>query len=229
MNSFLKKIVFGFCIIGFLPLIGQTDSCLCQRGIGSKNGDAPKLVHSFNNGISLAVCGWVNPGVTHEDLFISEFSVFDCRTGDWYARYYALDYCKVVSEGDSLIIFEMKTMPSNNNWEWETMAFRKRIFYEKDNVVWHGLVPCFIQDSLSKRFVSKSLKDLEKFRGTSDYEEESQLIGRLEYLTLNGSEIAKKRLFNLEEYYNVKTNAASSEHWHDAMKTVTWMVQMDAL
>lgn len=225
-NSRMK---FGAIFKGrkpLLDLIYEIDgygSCQCFEGVGSKAGEEPNFSYEFSNGEAVILCGYSN-GDSDTAIYRSEFNVFECSSGKSLGYYRALEYCRVEAADDTLKLVEISWMPSLPDWEWVGQPIRQRkIHILGDSIHWPEKAPCFMKRPVPVEEVSAFLDELDQNRGDNGYRIVSYFIGKLEYFALNGNEWARKALFDFENYYGVKTNAATLEHWTEAKKTVLWI------
>ncbi len=218
LHSFILLVLSG------LMLNAQTDTCHCWDRYG--NISDKDLIHTEKlRFLNISFCGWRVKAARDSTLRMSDFTVFQCNNKNILCRYYALDECVIESANDTVNIYEIKWMPTAPDWEWTEIKIRKRVIFEENGVIFSGIAPCPMNFNLSDNFITSTLKALDIYIGNTEYESVSKLIGTLEFLALTGNEAAHKRLFNLETYYHIKTNAATAEHWADAKKIVSWVLE----
>ncbi len=195
-------------------------SCNCFDGIGSKKGDTAILKLNFTNGQSISVCGFVDKEM--EGIIISEFNVFECKTGKSLTEYDALQICKLQEKKDSLIIQELKYLPTGKNWTWDLIQIGEEIITIKEHkIITTGNKPKLEKFTIDENDARTFLNSLTKGKGrNNEWELE---IGKLEVLTLLGNEKAKSILENYEEYTGQETDGAIAETWKDAKATTQWI------
>jgi hypothetical protein len=208
-----------------IPVVITNDkykSCNCFEGIGSKKGDTATFVINFTNGQSISVCGFVDK--EKEGTIISEFNVFECRTGKSLTEYDAIQICRLDEKKDSLIIQELKYLPTGKNWTWNLIQIGEEIITIKDHkIITSGNKPKLEKFAIDDNDAKIFLKSLTKGKGhNNNWEIE---IGKLEVLTLLGNERAKYILENFEEYTGQETDGAVRETWKDAKATIEWIKQ----
>jgi len=200
----------------------KDNSCKCFDGIGSKKGDTATLVLNFTNGPSISVCGFVDKEM--EGLIISEFNVFECKTGKSLTEYDAMQICRLIEKKDSLIIQEMKYLPIGKNWEWNLIQIGEEVITTKDHKTFTtGNKPKLEEITIDNNIAKIFLNSIKKRRGHSN--EWELEIGKLEVLTLLGNERAKYILENYEEFIGKETDGAERETWKDARATTEWIKQ----
>ena len=200
----------------------KDNSCNCFDGIGSRKGDIATLVINFTNGQSVSICGFVDKEM--EGTIISEFNVFECKSGKSLTEYDATQICRLVEKSDTLVIQELKYLPTGKNWAWNLIQIGEQIITTKDK----DYLVTKQEPKLENYFIEKSdaetfLKSLKKGKGHSN--EWELEIGKLEVLTLLGNERAKYILENYEEYTGQETDGAVRETWKDARATTEWIKQ----
>ncbi len=196
------------------------NTCNCFEGIGSKKGDTATLIINFTNGQNISVCGFVDKEM--EGTIISEFNVFECKTGKALTEYDAMQICRLQEKKDSLIIQELKYLPTGKNWTWNLIQIGEEIITIKDNKIFTtGSKAKLEKFTIDKNDAKIFLNSLVKGKGHSkEWELE---IGKLEVLTLLGNEKAKSILENYEEFTGQETDGAVAETWKDAKATTQWI------
>lgn len=198
----------------------KDNSCNCFDGIGSKKGDTATLVLNFTYGQSISVCGFVDKEM--EGLIISEFNAFDCKTGKSLTEYDAMQICRLVEKKDSLIIQELKYLPTGKNWTWNLIQIGEQIITIKDKKIFTTENnPKLEKFTIDNNKAIAFLDSLKKGKGHSN--EWELEIGKLEVLALLGNERAKYILENYEEFTGQETDGALAETWKDAKAIVQWI------
>ena len=193
--------------------------CGCYNGIGSSEKDNPIMTFEFSNKKSVSICGYSNK----ENKIISEFNIFDCKTGNSYVEFGALESCQIKAYNDSLEIQLLKFLPVGNNWEWQNVQVGKQIITTKVNELEVSKIigtykPNKIDINLQERFLNSLHKG---HVSTEDWE---NTIGKLEVLSLNGNERAWQILIEFEDYTGQETDGALADDWKDAIATVRWLI-----
>ncbi len=196
------------------------NSCNCFDGISSENGDTATLILNFTNGQSISVCGFIDKEM--EGIIISEFNVFECKTGKSLTEYDAMQICRLQEKKDSLIIQELKYLPTGKNWAWNLIQIGEEIITIKDHkIITTGNKPKLEKFTIDENEAKSFLNSLTKGKGhNNEWELE---IGKLEVLTLIGNEKAKSILENYEEFTGQETDGAVAETWKDAIATTQWI------
>jgi hypothetical protein len=192
--------------------------CKCFEGIGSSKSDSPIYTFKFQNGKTISVCGFLDKEM--EGFTISEFNVFDCKTGESYVEYGALEICRLVEMKNSIVISELKYLPSGNDWSWELLKIAEREIKTKaDSIVVTSRIPKFEKINVDAKVRDAFLNSLTS-KINNDWELE---IGKLELLALNNDSDAWEYL---KKYKNLKdgiVDGAHSEILNDAIENVKWI------
>ena len=197
----------------------KTD-CKCFNGIGSSKGDTAILTMKFSNGQNISICGFLDKKM--EGIILSEFNVFDCNSGKSLTEYDATQICRIMEKSDTLIIQELKYLPTGKNWTWNLIQIGEQIITTEDKeILTAELLPKLEKFTIDDNDIQVFLNSLKKGSGhNSEWELE---IGKLETLTLLGNEKAKSILENYEEFTGQKTDGALAETWKDAKATTQWI------
>lgn len=220
----MRKLLTLLLTLISISATAQSTECGCFNGIGSSASDTPSLTIKFSNGTILSVCGYEQEKRSENEILISEFNVFNCKTGESLVEYGAVQTCIVKKDERGLTITELKYLPAGENWKWEQVKIGLQQIFVKENklVVLNqktAFGPLKIDPTRTTHFLEK-LTD-RKRTGTLDHPEE--IIGRLEILALNGSKEAVDILYNFENYFNYQTGGAIAEQWKGAVATVKWV------
>ncbi len=221
MKQTLLSIIF---IASSLLLFGQESNCKCFNGIGSSEGDNPSFTIEFKNGIILSVCGYELEKVAQNEIRITEFNVFNCKTGESLVEFGAVQTCNVKSDKNELIITELEYLPAGKNWKWKLIPIRKQIIKETGNdVVVLPFQKAFVRNDIDQAETEQFLKELENLKGKGFNNDFENIIGKLEVLALNNNSIAENILINFEKYFNFELDGAYAEQWIDAKATLRWI------
>lgn len=194
--------------------------CNCFDGIGSSKGDTAIVEMTFSNGESISVCGFVDKQM--EGITISEFNVFECKTGKSLTEYDAMQICKIVEKKDTLIIQELKYLPTGKNWSWNLIQLGEQIITLNNGKLFiSDISPKLEKFHIDERDAELFLNSLT--RGTGYSSEWELQIGQLEVLALLGNKKATDILKNYEKFTGQETDGAVSETWKAATATVEWI------
>lgn len=91
--------------------------CVCSTGIGSSQGDLPVFTLTVDRKPHLAVCGFPESAVEPNNATLSEFDVFDCRSGLSVARYGANESREVSMQAGVIDIAQLISLPAGPHWE----------------------------------------------------------------------------------------------------------------
>jgi hypothetical protein len=202
----------------------SSNDCGCFGGIGSSESDAPSLKTTFSNGTSLSICGYFDEKDQQEEgLTMSEFNVFDCKTGASLVEYGAVQTCIIKEEKDAIIIKELKRLPVGKDWNWEFIQIaQQEITASEDGATVSESVPALGAFTIDEATQEAFLNSLQKGAGIRLSESEKEL-GRLEVLSLLGNEKAWEILKNYAEFIGGTPDGYIAEQWHDAIATVEWI------
>ncbi|WP_020532546.1 hypothetical protein [Flexithrix dorotheae] len=196
--------------------------CKCFNGIGSSEDDKPIIISKFSNGTSLSLCGYFDKEKQDKGLIMSEFNIFNCKTGSSLVEYGAVQTCRIEQKKDSLIIRELKYLPVGKNWNWELIQIaRQEITQKEGEIIVSNQIPETGNFDINKTTQIEFLNSLKR-GGGFDSEWESDL-GKLEVLSLLGNDEAWEILKNYEDFTGAKTDGALAEQWKDAIATIEWI------
>lgn len=208
-------------------LYSQTENCGCFNGIGATKDHKPSLNIEFTNGIRITVCGYEQKKLRDNEVLISEFNVFDCRTGESLAEYGAVQNCLVKIENEILKIIELKNLPAGKNWKWKQVSIGlQQIVVKENKLTVLGQQPQYEKTEIEKEKVELLLAELADLKGKGSLENPEEILGRLEILALNGNQKATDILTDFENYFDFRTDGHIAEQWKDAIATVEWIVVM---
>ena len=219
-HTFLIIIIISSSLL----LFGQENKCKCFNGIGSSENDKPSLTIEFRNGVNLSVCGYELEKKSETEIIISEFNVFNSKTGKSLVEYGAVQTCIVKSDANKLIITELKHLPTGENWKWKLIPIRKQIIKETGKEV-VALSPqkAFVKIKIDQTKIDQFLSELEDLKGKGFNKDFDNIIGKLEVLALNNNSNAEKILLNFEKYFDFELDGAYAEQWRDARATLRWI------
>ena len=195
-------------------------SCKCFDGIGSSKDDTPILELNFSSGQRISICGFLDKEM--EGIIISEFNVFECNSGKPLAEYDATQICRIIEKPDTLLIQELKYLPTGKNWDWNLIQIAEQIITTKDKKIFVSEKKLKLEKfNIDENEATLFLNSLKKGKG---YSNEWELeIGKLEALTILGNEKAKYILENYENFIGKETDGAMAETWKDAKSTASWV------
>lgn len=194
--------------------------CNCFDSNGLKNESKPVLEKIFLNGKRISICGSLHK--KESELRVSEFNVFDCSTGKSLTEYDGTQDCRIIEKADTLIIQELKYLPTGKNWAMNSIQVGEQIITTKrKKLIIYPLFPKFESFSIDDLDAKTFLKSLKKGQGFSN-EWEIEL-GKLEALTLLGNKEAESILENYEEFMGEKTDGALAEDWKEALAITRWL------
>jgi len=220
----MTKLLTIILTIISITVTAQSNDCGCFNGIGSSESDKPSLTIEFTNGMTLSVCGYEQEKLNENEFLISEFNVFNCKTGEQLVEYGAVQNCIVKKDELGLTITELKYLPAGENWKWEQVKIGlQQIFVKENKLVVLDQKPAFGQVKIDKTRTDSFLEQLRKMKGTGKLDNPEEILGRLEILALNDIKEAVDILYDFENYFNYQTDGAIAEQWKDAVATVKWI------
>lgn len=223
MQKMTKLLTIILTIIS-ITVTAQSTDCGCFNGIGSSESDKPSLTIKFNNGTTLSLCGYEQERLSENEVLISEFNVFNCKTGGQLVEYGAVQNCIVKKDELGLTITELKYLPAGENWKWEQVEIGlQQIFVNENELVVLEQKPAFEQVDIDESKADSFLIELKNLKGTGKLDNPEEILGRLEILALNDFKNAVEILYDFENYFNYQTDGAIAEQWKDAVATVKWI------
>ncbi|MDP2721856.1 MAG: hypothetical protein Q8O72_03780 [Bacteroidales bacterium] len=220
----MTKLLTIILTILSITVTAQSTECGCFNGIGSSEKDEPSLTTEFSNGTTLTVCGYEQEKLNDNEVLISEFSVFNCKTGESLVEYGAVQHCIVKTDKHGLQISELKFLPAGENWKWKQVKIGfQQIFVKENKLVVLEQQPAFARVEINQIKVDRFLNELQELKGSGELDNPEEILGRLEIIALNGVKEAVDILYNFENYFNYQTDGAIAEQLKDAVATVKWM------
>ena len=217
-------LLLSFLLITSTSLSGQANDCGCFNGIGSSENDKPSLSVKFSNGQKVSVCGYEHKKISNNKVLISEFNVFDCKTGESLTVYGAMQNCQVSFENGVLKIIELKYLPAGKNWKWKQVPVGiEQILIEKNKLIVVKQKPQFENTKIEKERIDKFFAELDSIKMNGKVENPEDILGKLEILSLNNNQKAITFLFDFENYFNYVPDGAIAEQLKDAISTVNWI------
>ena len=196
------------------------DTCTCSKAIGSQYGDKPILLVNFSNHLSIIICGFIDKEM--EGIIVSEFNVFECRSGNSLAEYGAHQICSLVEKADSLLIQEQGYLPVGQNWQWELIQIGEQVIsLHQNRLQVSERRPKTEPFSIDRDAANNFLDQLEK--GLSPIDDKELTISKLEALSIQGNERAKQILFNYEKVVGQRADGHIAETLHEAVDVVKWI------
>ncbi len=223
MQKMTKLLTIILTIIS-ITVTAQSTDCGCFNGIGSSESDKPSLTIEFSNGTTLSVCGNEQKKLSENEVLISEFNVFNCKTGEQLVEYGAIKNCIVKKDEHGLTITELKYLPIGENWKWEQVKIGlQQIFVKENKLIVLNQKPAFRKVKIDEKRTESFLQKLRKMKGVGKLDNPEEILGRLEVLALNDIKEAVAILYDFENYFNYRTDGAIAEQWKDAIATVKWI------
>lgn len=220
MQKMTKLLLIILTTISITAATQSTD-CSCFNGIGSTEKDEPSLTIEFSNGTVLTVCGYEQEKINENEVLISEFNVFNCKSGVSLVEYGAIQNCLVKKNKLGLQISELKFLPSGDNWKWKQVEIGiQQIFIKENQLVISDQKPAYAQAEISQTKVDSFLEGLREMKGTGKLDNPEEILGKLEILALNKVKEAGTILYDFEDYFKYQTDGAIAEQWKDAIATV---------
>jgi hypothetical protein len=221
----MKPILVLFILISTSSILfGQEEKCKCFNGIGSSESDKPSLIVPFKNGINLSVCGYELEKISQNEIRISEFNVFNCKTGKSLVEYSALQTCNVTLNSGRLLITELKNLPAGVNWKWTLIPISQKQISEQGNNVIISSEKCVYEKiKIPQSKIDQFMEEVEQLKGKGYNKMHEMIMGRLTLLALNGNSKARSILTNFDTYFKCTPDGALAEQWSDAIGIVSWI------
>ena len=220
----MTKLLTIILTIISITATAQSNDCGCFNGIGSSESDKPSLTIEFTNGTTLSVCGYEQERLSENEVLISEFNVFNCKTGEQLVEYGAVQNCIVKKDELGLTITELKYLPAGENWKWEQVEIGlQQVFAKENELVVLEQKPAFEQADIDESKADSFLNELKSLKGTGKIDNPEEVLGRLEILAMNDVKEAVDILNDFENYFHYQTDGAIGEQWKDAVATIKWI------
>ena len=160
----MKKNLLTITLIFITQLVfSQVDDCKFFNGIGSNESKKPSLSINFSNGLGLSICGYEEEIISETEVIISEFDVFNCKTGESLIAFGALQTCTVITKTDTLMIEEMIDLPVEKDWKNKKVKVTRRKFYpQSDTLIMSPPVGIYKETFIDQEQVDQFFKDLNK-------------------------------------------------------------------
>jgi len=202
----MKKVKL-IIILFSISIYGQQNQCLCSNGIELElKGVAPAMTFELANGITYSICGFVNSKISDNQFLISDFDIFNCKTGELLLESLSQN-CFVNFKEGILEITEIELLRFGNNWDYETIPFEYRQIYFDKGIVQNIIKrPNFKLHKIDQNQIDEFMLELEKVDERYENEELVRKIEKLEVLSLIGNEKAWKILSDFKSYFKLKDN-----------------------
>ena len=125
----MNKLLIIILTIISITASAQSADCGCFNGIGSSESDKPSLTIEFSNGTTLSVCGYEQEKLSENEILISEFNIFNCKTGEQLVEYGAIQNCIIEKNKFALTIKELKYLPAGDNWKWKQIQIGQTTYF----------------------------------------------------------------------------------------------------
>ncbi|WP_167605429.1 M56 family metallopeptidase [Maribellus sediminis] len=190
----------------------EQEECGCYSGIGSSETDKPSMVVEFSNRVSVSVCGFEKEKISDTEVVVSEFNVFDCKTGKSLLEYGAVNTCNVKFADGKLYITELEYLPAGENWKWESIPMMQEyLFVNGDNLSKSPRKFVYQKINIPQTRVDRFMQEVRNLKGKGYNKDFETILGRLALLALNGNMEAKNILSNFETYFNSSPDGSVAE------------------
>lgn len=203
------------------------EPCSCYNGIGAVEGDSSIYSLSFSTGQEIIVCGLKTTISYCGKPVFSEFNVYQCNSSQSLAEYSAMDNCLLTSRGDTFVIQNVNFIPVGDSWSWQCVPMAEQYFTPvRDSIVATELNPIKLElPDINPDSVNQFLQQIRDAKSNySSWEEE---LGRLETLSLMGSDEAFELLKDYNKYIDGELDGALAEQWKNAIATVEWVTRLN--
>lgn len=221
----MRVLLIAFFLTASTSVFAQSSPCKCYEGMGSSEETVLSLAATFDNGMSVSVCGGSGERLTESSNIIAEFSVFRCDSGRSLVAYDGMQYCYVSFHNDSLLIEEFKTLPGGKDWTLiDVKLGSQKIYIANNQITVSDQEPVFKPFEMDSEQTDAFLSELHQLQRKGLPENAEEIISRLEILSLNGEKKAMYILKSFERYFKCDTDGALAEQWKDALATLEWVV-----
>jgi hypothetical protein len=205
----------------------KEEVCLCFNGIGSIKGDQPIKKIKFSNGKEVSICGYYEPEEQSDTkLYLSEFDIFDCESQNSYATYGAVDNCSITIRRDSIIINSIDYITVIKNEKWSRLGVitgKQIISISSDSLVASPIIPYYKSRGYKGKIANNFHKNLDTLKNYGPHNNWDKNISKLEFLALEGSVKALRKLKNYGEFTNYTPSGAYAEQLQEAIDNVEWI------
>ncbi len=172
--------------------------CACFDGIGSDKNSQPVYSFTFSNNNAVSVCGYFH------DSIISEFDIFNCKTGQVLVEYSAMDECRITFINDKLTISELAYVADDDTWKRKYLEVGAKIIAVDGQKLSVTEVKSFkVKSNISENAKEEFLSGYKK--GELKKMDKGEVIYRLQAIALTGNKEAYNILLDM---YNKNRSAA---------------------
>ncbi|MBL7942372.1 MAG: hypothetical protein JNM00_06385 [Flavobacteriales bacterium] len=222
----MRKIKWIMMLVGCVwagVTYAQDYPCSCFDGIGSSRGDSPAMIHRFEDGGTVIVCGYLEERRSDDQILISEFMVFACPLGDALVTYDALQHCLVRPADGGLEIIEVVYLPAGEGWTRKEIQVSIQTISTMGGDYVTAQRP-FLEDIRPDARAAKVfMEEVRAMKGTGHIENPDELIARLEVMALAGMKEATDILYDFQNYFNYEPDGAIAEQLDEAVGLVDWL------
>ncbi|MEP0214510.1 MAG: hypothetical protein ABJD66_14915 [Cellulophaga sp.] len=169
-------------------------------------GVKPAMTFELANGETYNICGFVNSKISDNQLLISDFDIFNCKTDELLLESLSQN-CFVNFKDGVLEITEMGLLRFGNNWEYETVPLGHRKIYFDEDIIQNIIKrPDFKNHKIDQNQIDEFMLELENVAKTYKDEELLTKIEKLEVLALIDNEKAWEILLEFRSYFKIESN-----------------------
>ncbi|MDO6492406.1 MULTISPECIES: hypothetical protein [unclassified Cellulophaga] len=202
----MKRITLIIILLS-ISTYGQQNQCLCSNGTELElKGVKPAMTFELANGETYNICGFVNSKISDNQLLISDFDIFNCKTDELLLESLSQN-CFVNFKDGVLEITEMGLLRFGNNWEYETVPLgHRKIYFDEDTIQNIIKRPDFKNHKIDQNQIDEFMLELENVAKTYKDEELLTKIEKLEVLALIDNEKAWEILLEFRSYFKIESN-----------------------
>jgi len=184
---FVFILTFGLTINSW----GQTPEKKCDCPSNKYAGSDPETTFHLTNGKEITLCGYADTK-DNEKLY-SEFVLAECGQDKVIDFWDALTVCRIKTNKDTLIIEELKNLPTGDNFAFKATVWRiEKLYFKLDQIQRQSGVNRRIK-KYSQKEIKSVLKEVEAMNGKLNYDN-MDLAYKLFVAAISGDSTARKYL-----------------------------------
>jgi hypothetical protein len=184
---FLFILTFGLTINSW----GQNSVKKCDCPSNYSTGSDPETTFHLTNGKEITLCGYAETK-DNEKLY-SEFVLAECGQDKVIDFWDALTVCRIKTDKDTLIIEELKNLPTGDSFAFKTTVWRiEKLYFKSDQIQRESRVNRKIK-KYSQKEISSVLREVEALSRKLSYDN-MDLVNKLFVAAISGDNTARKYL-----------------------------------
>lgn len=184
---FVFILAFGLTINSW----GQTPERTCDCPSNKYAGSDPETTFYLTNGKEITLCGYTE--TKDNAKLYSEFVLAECGQDKVIDFWDALTVCRIKTSEDTLIIEELKNLPTGDNFAFKATVWRiEKLYYKLGQIQRESSVNRKIK-KYSQKEINFVLKEVESVSGKLTYDN-MDLVDKLFVAAISGDNTARKYL-----------------------------------